>query len=664
MKLRTRIILASVATLVLVMGAFAYVRDQAEMPDTIARNVTVGGVAVGDLNTADATRALSLHENMLRTNVGVFAVNGREFRLSPSSVELDVDVPAGLEAAMQARRDGSFLENTRSWLESFLSTEAVPLPISFNAEVMEAELEIWESIAVENRAFDGAVSIVDGEVVSQYPRPGLGIDRVAGVELIRETMSSIQHRPTTIPVVDARSPLSNEQIDAAAAEMRQMINESIALRSEDATFRMTFTQSQLASAVRAITDPASDNIDVVFDRHRVLEILEPLRGQFEIPPVDARFDIDLSTDEYTVIPGQSGTVLDIQELLSEMKSAALGSGTGAFPLVVGARPRLTTEEAMAFTTLEKLGGFSTKYKQGEARTVNIQRMSDDVDGAVVLPGEVFSINEYVGQRIEDNGYVAAPAIINGAPYCCDHPANIGGGVSQFGTTLFNAGFFSCLEDVEHQPHSLYFTRYPRGREATLGVPGPDIKFRNNTAFPVVIRSWHSAESVSVRIYGDNGGLECESNTHDKEDIVPFDVELIADPDVAPGQRRRQRSGINGFLQRVDRIVAYPDGSTEEDLHLIWRYRPLSEQWSVNPCEVSGEPDNCPFPLRAVVGSTWESALNTLTSHGLVVAKALENVADPANDNIVISQSPSRGTVVKPGTTITLTVGSYSQDDGG
>jgi vancomycin resistance protein YoaR len=663
MKLRTRIILASVATVILLLGAVSYVKDQAT-PDTVARNVTVGGVALGGLNTADATLSLSAHENALLSSVGVFTVNGNEFRLTPASVELDVDVPAGVDAAMQARRRGTIVEKVQSWFASFVSTEYVALPVSFNDEVIAAELDIWESIAVETPAFDGSISIDDGEVVARYPLPGVGVNRETGAALIISTMSNLGTAPTVIPVVTASSPLSNDQIDAAAAEMRQMINDPVVLRSDDATFRLTFTERQLASSVRATIDPASDNVEVYFDRDAVLDILEPIRREFESSPIDALFDIDLKTGEYTVIPGRSGVVLDVETLLTELEGAALGSGTGIFPVVVGARPKLTTQEAMAFTTMTKLGGFSTKYTQGQDRTLNIQRMSEDVDGTVVLAGEVFSINDHVGQRIEADGYVAAPAIINGAPYCCDHPANVGGGVSQFATTLFNAVFFSCLEDVEHQPHSLYFTRYPRGREATLGIPAPDVKFRNDTDYPVVIRSWYSQESVSVRIYGFNGGLACESNTHDKEDIVAFEKEYVADPDIAPGQQRRERSGIDGFLQRVDRIVTFPDGSTEEDLRLVWRYRPLSELWSVNPCEMSGEPVNCPFTLGSVIGSTWETALDTLANQGLKVAKALESVADPGRDNIVLDQNPSRGTPVKPGETITLTVGSYSGDADG
>ena len=137
------------------------------------------------------------------------------------------------------------------------------------------------------------------------------------------------------------------------------------------------------------------------------------------------------------------------------------------PLLVGEPPVFTTEAAEAFTTLGPLAGFTTEHPADQPRVTNIQKMADTVNGTIILPGEEWSINDHVGQRTESKGYVAAPAIIDGVPYCCDHPANIGGGVSQFGTTLFNAVFYSCLEDISHKPHSLYFTRYPMGLASAL-----------------------------------------------------------------------------------------------------------------------------------------------------------------------------------------------------
>ena len=95
-------------------------------------------------------------------------------------------------------------------------------------------------------------------------------------------------------------------------------------------------------------------------------------------------------------------------------------------------------------------------------------MADIVRGAVIEPGETFSINEYVGRRTIANGFVSAPIIGPGNKFDSD----VGGGVSQFATTAFNAAFFAGMEIPEYQFHTIYIDRYPYGREATLAFPSP------------------------------------------------------------------------------------------------------------------------------------------------------------------------------------------------
>ncbi len=660
MKPPRRTIFVIVPLAILLLPIAIYVVDRVTASDEITRNVTIAGVPVGGLDPTDATVAVEVYENDLRSSTGVFTVNGRVFKLSPVGIGLDADIEAALDDAMNARRNSGMIGNFTSWIRSFSTFVDIPLPIDFDDDAIQAAIADWEAAAIPNRAFNGSLAVVDHAVVVEYPQEGETIDRTSAVAMVKAEMSTLNKAGMTIPVDTEQPKLSREQIDAAALEMEQMIARPMTLRSREVSFRVTFTPEQLASAVRADITPRGDSIDVRFDAERVLEILEPRRSEYEVQPVDARFDIDLETDDFTVIPARSGTLLDVDSLLEEMKQAAMGSGVGTFPVLVGAEPAFTTEDAQAFTTLGPLGGFTTEHPANQARVINIHQMADDVDGAIVLPGQEWSINEYVGERTERGGYVAAPAIINGEPYCCDNPANIGGGVSQFGTTLFNAVFFSCLEDVEHRPHSLSFTRYPAGREATLGFPKPDVKFRNNTDYPVIVKTAYTPTSITVKMYGNNGGLVCESVSGEKEDIVPFEIELVADTEdvLNPGERRKERNGIDGFKIHVDRVVNYPDGRQETDLNLDWRYRPLSEKWTVHPCEVSGEPLDCPVQLPSVVGQTWEQALTTLSEYGMLSAKKLETVGNPSKDNVVIFQDPRRYVWVKPGTTITLTVGTY------
>jgi hypothetical protein len=187
-----------------------------------------------------------------------------------------------------------------------------------------------------------------------------------------------------------------------------------------------------------------------------------------------------------------------------------------------------------------VSSYTTYHPANESRNININLIADMVDGAVVMPGEVFSINERVGQRTVEKGFVAAGAIIGGVVYCCDHPANIGGGTSQFATTFYNAVFFGAYDDWYHRPHSLYFSRYPVAREATLGYPGPDVQFRNDTAFPVTIRTEHTATSVTVKLYGDNEGRTVSTYT---DGVV---------------------SGSNGGKATVYRTITYANGNSSTE----------------------------------------------------------------------------------------------------
>jgi len=101
----------------------------------------------------------------------------------------------------------------------------------------------------------------------------------------------------------------------------------------------------------------------------------------------------------------------------------------------------------------------------------------------------------VGKRTVEKGYVMAPIIADG-----QHAMDIGGGVSQFATTLFNAAFFGGLDIPEHKAHSEYISRYPFGREATVAYPSVDIKVHNETPYGVVIWPTYTASSVTIQLW--------------------------------------------------------------------------------------------------------------------------------------------------------------------
>jgi len=166
---------------------------------------------------------------------------------------------------------------------------------------------------------------------------------------------------------------------------------------------------------------------------------------------------------------------------------------------------MTTAQAARIDQL--VGTFTTRHPCCAPRVTNIHRIAELVDGAVIAPGATFSLNAAAGRRTAANGFVAAPAIADG-----ELVDQVGGGVSQFSTTLFNAAWFSGLPIVKHQPHSKYISRYPPGREATLDFDTIDQVIRNDTDVPVVIRTATTDTSVTVALYGHTGDRRVNSTT--------------------------------------------------------------------------------------------------------------------------------------------------------
>jgi vancomycin resistance protein YoaR len=132
---------------------------------------------------------------------------------------------------------------------------------------------------------------------------------------------------------------------------------------------------------------------------------------------------------------------------------------------------------------EKVSTFSTVLTSNAVRTSNLRIAARTVNGTLVMPGATFSLNQVLGKRTPEKGYQQAP-VINGSRLALDY----GGGVSQLATTIYNAVFFAGLEDVRHQAHSLYISRYPEGREATVSYPTVDLVWRNDSRYAVLVQA--------------------------------------------------------------------------------------------------------------------------------------------------------------------------------
>ena len=206
------------------------------------------------------------------------------------------------------------------------------------------------------------------------------------------------------------------------------------------------------------------------------------------------------------------------------------------------QPEVTTESLQALGPATLIGEFTTRgFKPDSGQ--NIRRIAEIVNGKIIAPNSVFSLNEASSPRNEANGFVPAGIIDDGAP-----GRGVGGGVSQFATTLFNAGYLAGLDDVEHKEHSYYISRYPAGREATVFEGSIDLRLGNDGPTPVYIRTQWTPSSITVQLYGIKR-FEVTSEPGPRVNPTPPGVrDLGANPECKPSQ------GSEGFTITDTRVL--------------------------------------------------------------------------------------------------------------
>ena len=331
---------------------------------------------------------------------------------------------------------------------------------------------------------------------------------------------------------------------AAAAFSPQDTAEMLKISSEGGTLSATFDPTALRDAIVA----------------RV--------GQVETPAQNATWKIDGSATgapgaRPQYVPAAQGKTIDTAALSASLLKAGtsatdVAGRTVTLPMVV-AEPTVKTPQN-EWGISEAIGEFATPYNAGDApRTQNLTRGAELVNGTVVKPGEVFSLEKTLGEVDYEHGFADAGVISNG-----QHVDSLGGGLSQVATTVFNAGFEAGMDDTEHHAHQYYFDRYPAGREATLWTGKLDVKFTNSTSNSVLVQAWLDGEQIHVRMWSTKY-YDVSITSSDRFNFRPVSTERKSGPGCEP-----YSGGNPGFDITVTRTRKH-DGKALPDDVLTTQY---------------------------------------------------------------------------------------------
>ncbi len=451
----------------------------------VPRSTYVGGVDIGGKSAADAKRTLTAALGP-REKVAI-PVQAGDFS---STVD---PAAAGLRLDIVATVDGLVADSVNPvTLARAFFAGSKPLP-----EVAVDEAALARQITalagkVDATKREGNVTFEGTRVVATKAQSGAVLDQALAAKALPERFAELTEAPMQLPVALAPVKTTQAHVNAAVTIATSAMSGPVRLEAGDKGVDVPIETLAKLISFKAGPDGA---LKPVATKAQVDQLLLPQLKTFDAPPKDAVFSVVGGTVRMT--SSVNGRSADTTKLAAALPAAVSKETNRELTIpFTETEPKLTTEKAKALGINEVIGSFTTHHPCCKPRVTNIHTIADIVDGAIVLPGETFSLNGYVGERDRGRGFVEAPMILDGKL----QPA-VGGGVSQFATTMFNAVFFSGLKDVEHKPHSFFISRYPAGREATVSHPAPDLKWTNDSETGVLVETSYTGTTITVTFYG-------------------------------------------------------------------------------------------------------------------------------------------------------------------
>lgn len=477
----------------LVVITAAVVTVRVMQPDTgvLPAGVSIAGVAVGGLTSEEAERALL---------AGVPAPSGDLVLTTPDGKPVLAPIPVASlrpeprfdRAIMDAARPAALVQRLRREL-GLGGGRDVPLTYRLGRK-QTGRLALRVARRIDAPARSASLQVSDGSFVLRRALPGRAVDRS---ELARRLVE-VPHR-MVVPVDPVAPRISDAQAAIARSQAVWITRAPVVVAAGRRTARIG--RRDLLELLRFRAEGA--RLRPRLDPRGIRRLLLDRFSVVERAPRSARFRVRSRRVE--LIDSVPGRVIDgaavARSIVARQGSEPVRLSTAAV------EPRRTSREARALGIREVVGEFTTPYACCQARVVNIARAASILDGAFIPAGGTFSLNEALGERTRDRGFVPAPQINAGRLEDA-----VGGGVSQVATTFFNAAFFAGLRIVTHTPHEFWITRYPPGREATISWGGPELVVRNDWPAAILISVVAARDRITVRLFSSRLGRRVTTET--------------------------------------------------------------------------------------------------------------------------------------------------------
>jgi len=612
---------ARIVLAVALAAAVVLVADGVATAGRVYGGVTVGGVDVGGMTQAEAEQAIAgaYGERLAGTRVVIFAseeardtvdVDLQRLQEEALAEQLSVGeaqqakqlwvtdaealgatLPAAelaAEALAVGREDGGL----GARLGAGLAGRDIPVHAAYDAAALEALGQSLDATIGEPRT-DWSVAVEDGQARVVEGRAGRLVSRDALAASLDEALlrADVADAEFVAVAEDAPSRTTEAQARGTADALNAALARPLTFTYEERVYDVTREEAAAWLDVAVEEADAGAALVVTVDPARArATLVKKIHAAATGDPVAVTFFVEggavtVGTDGTVVIPqiDDALAVLD-DALLAPARQAGAPGSQGApdqaadalsVPVeAVTAPAALSLDDALACGLVEEVSSYTTRFTNTEStanRTHNIKLICDILNDGVVGAGGSWSFNDRAGERTAERGFLGAGAIIDN-----EYTDDVGGGICQVATTIFNAVYDSGLPIDKRTNHSLYIDSYPAGRDAAVSWPDLDLVWRNDTSSDILLRLTYTDDSITATLYGVDPGYAVSTQEGEWTPGKKHSTRTERDDSLAPGTSYVKTAGSDGQRYSVTRTVKAQNGEVLRQDAFYSTYAPITE----------------------------------------------------------------------------------------
>lgn len=490
-------LLTTSATIVgLIIGLYGISYSISHLPN----NTKFLSIDISNLTLQDALQTISVNiDDELNKNI-VIESSSDSVVINPAELGLTLDVATTLK---QTR-----LNPFQSFSALIQGYEVTPV-IRLNDVLMKAKLtQLAAGSEKKPRLAD--IDIKDGQIITSRQVNGKKVNWDKTQEAIVASWLR-EENPFEI-VYDAVEPqITDSDVLTLSSQLENYLSETVIVRSDNRT--AIFSRRDIAEVI--YFEKNQSKIQMHFNQQLIWNKLISKLPGLDKPIKNA--DLKVIDETPVLTPANFSLKIGSQEFQDLFIAALSDSKTREIdlnPFIV--RPNIETEQLANLQIVEKVSEFRQNFPPAQYRTDNVSNAAKFIDGTILMPGEIYSMNQTIKERTRENGYVPGIYINNGK-----FDEGLGGGVSIITTAVWTAAFFAGLEPIEQRAHSIYIPRYQEGIEATVQWGSLDLKFKNNLDSAILIKSKVDLDGVTITMYGKKKFDQVVAKKSNRYNVKPY-----------------------------------------------------------------------------------------------------------------------------------------------